>query len=100
MYRYDPERVPALPVQLEERKEYSTLSDYYVKSSGHQMASMGSDRSEESMARENRELTSSLSEIVDVQLTRKDSHHFLASLVKSTSSTSLRNKVYTWSYVL
>lgn len=106
IYRYDPERVPALPVQLEERKQHSTLNDYYVKFSGDQMSSKGSGSSEQSMDRENRELTTSLSEVVDVQLTRKDSHHFLASLEENTSSMadiSLPNKVLArsrWIYMV
>lgn len=60
------------------------------------MTSKGSDSSEQGMGRENRELTTSLSKVVDVQLTRKDSHHFLASLEENTSSMadiSLPNKV-------
>lgn len=97
-YRYDPECVPALPVQLEKRKQHSTLNDYYVKFSGDQLAFKGSYSSKQGMGRENREPTTSLSEVVDVQLTRKDSHHFLASLVENNSSMadiSLPNKVYT-----
>lgn len=89
--RYDPERVPALPMHQEERSKYSTLNAYYNEASGKQTSSDGCSSSEQQNM--GTELNTALS---DVQLTRRDSHHFLASLIESTSSMadgSLQNKV-------
>ena len=82
-HRYDPERVPSYPVQLEERSKYcnSMLTDYYTtqSSSDQQM------KSEQEMA-SRRSKADQRVEMADVQLTRRDSHHLLASLVPSTPS--------------
>lgn len=85
-------------MQQEERSKYSTLNDYYIEASGKQTSSSGDTSSEQG-----REMNTSRSEVMDVQLTRRDSHHFLASLIESTSSMadiSPLNKVHIMYVVL
>ena len=72
-------------MQLEERSKYSTLNDYYAEPSEQQTAS-GERSSQQSMEGERKGVDTSPSEAVDVQLTKRDSHHFLASLTLSGSS--------------
>lgn len=83
--RYSPGRVPSLPLHLEERKEQSSLSEFYMEPTGtkdnsggeDQLSVIGSDRK-----------TPSLCEVVDPHLTKRCSHHYFASLAQSTSTSS------------
>ena len=97
LHRYDPERVPAYPMLLEERKKYCTLSDYYpTHKQPCEQQGVGSAQESNSESSVDGERKGPLSEVVDVQLTRRDSHLFLASVIRSTSSiadSSQLNKV-------
>ena len=85
----------------EERNKYCTLADYYVytthEHSSEQQGSVTSAQENCSESSVDGERKEAVSEVVDVQLTRKDSHHFLASVIPSTSSiedSSQLNKVH------
>ena len=85
MYRYSPERVPSLPLHLEERKEQSSLSEFYMEPTGtkdnsggeYQLSVIASERK-----------ASSLCDVVDPHLAKRCSHHYYASLAQSTSTST------------
>lgn len=85
-YRYDPECIPTYPVQQEERKRLccTMLSEYYTTkaqpSGSHVVCESGEG------GEGGRGVDYSASEVADVHITRRDSHHLVASLPHSNSS--------------
>ena len=81
--RYDPEHVPAYPVQLEERrKQCCLLRDYYTRPSDDtsHMKGGGGEGGERGGG-----VAIGASGIVDVRIARSSSHCLEASLVPSTT---------------
>ena len=83
MNRYDPQRVPSYPLQLEERKKHCCLlDDYYTSQSPSKTQQQQEKESTGEMSEaERKRLPSSPSEAVRVELIRRSSHHLLASVV-------------------
>ena len=82
MNRYDPERVPSYPIQLEERRKHCCLlDDYYTSQSPSKAQQQQEESTGEVNVAERKRLPSSPSEAVRVELIRRSSHHLLASVL-------------------
>ena len=86
-------------MMLEERNKYCTLADHYSthEQLNEQQGSVTSAQRSCSKFSVDEKRNGAVSEVVDVQLAKRDSHHFLASVIPNTFSTadgSQLNKVH------